>query len=155
MNNVLPVEIIKIFPSVCDWIEQQENIIFSKGRNLTFIETQIAKSIGIKNFDIIKVFESDFIPQPKNKIILEMGEQFGLLNKESTNGICFRYGIFINKKATNKNLVLIHELIHTLQYEKFGSVEKFLYQYIKECIELGYENSPLELEAVNKSKLYY
>ena len=155
MNNVLPVEIIKIFPAVCEWIEQQENDIFSKGRCLTFNETQIAKNIGIKNFDIIKVYESEFVPQPKNKIILEMGKQFGLLNKERTKGICFRYGIFINKKATNKNLVLIHELIHTLQYEKFGSVEKFLYQYIKECIELGYESSPLELEAVNMSKLYY
>jgi hypothetical protein len=83
-----------------------------------------------------------------------MGEQFGLLDKERTKGICFRYGIFINKNATNKNLILIHELIHTLQYEKFGSVEKFLYQYVKECIELGYESSPLELEAVNMSKLY-
>ena len=155
MNNVLPVEIIKIFPAVCEWIEQQENDIFSKGRCLTFNETQIAKNIGIKNFDIIKVYESEFVPQPKNKIILEMGKQFGLLNKERTKGICFRYGIFINKKTTNKNLVLIHELIHTLQYEKFGSVEKFLYQYIKECIELGYEDSPLELEAINKSKLYY
>ena len=155
MNNISSDKIIKLFPAVCEWIEQQENDIFSKGRCLTFNETQIAKNIGIKNFDIIKVFESEFVPQPKNKIILEMGEQFGLLNKERTKGICFRYGIFINKKATNKNLVLIHEFIHTLQYEKFGSVEKFLYQYIKECIELGYENSPLELEAVNKSKLYY
>lgn len=155
MNNLLSDKIIKIFPAVCEWIEQQENDIFSKGRHLNLNETQIAKNIGIKNFDIIKVFESEFVPQPKNKIILEMGEQFGLLNKERTKGICFRYGIFINKKTTNKNLVLIHELIHTLQYEKFGSVEKFLYQYIKECIELGYKNSPLELEAVNKSKLYY
>ena len=84
-----------------------------------------------------------------------MGLELGLLNKERTNGICYRYGIFINKNATNKNLILIHELIHTLQYEKFRSVEKFLYQYIKECIELGYESSPLELEAINNSKLYF
>lgn len=154
MNNLLSDKFIKIFPAVCEWVEQQENDIFSKGRHLTLNETEIAKRIGIKNYDVTKVNESDLVPQPKNKIILEMGEQFGLLDKERTKGICFRYGIFINKNATNKNLILIHELIHTLQYEKFGSVEKFLYQYIKECIELGCESSPLELEAVNMSKLY-
>jgi hypothetical protein len=154
MNNLLSDKFIKIFPAVCEWIEQQENDIISKGRQLTLNETEIAKRIGIKNYDVIKVIESDLVPQPKNKIILEMGLELGLLNKERTNGICYRYGIFINKNATNKNLILIHELIHTLQYEKFGSLEKFLYQYIKECIELGYESSPLELEAVNMSKLY-
>lgn len=154
MNNLLSDKFIKIFPAVCQWIEQQENDIISKGRQLTLNETEIAKRIGIKNYDVIKVNESDLVPQPKNKIILEMGLELGLLNKERTNGICYRYGIFINKNATNKNLILIHELIHTLQYEKFGSVEKFLYQYVKECIELGYESSPLELEAVNMSKLY-
>ncbi len=63
MNNISSDKIIKLFPAVCEWIEQQENDIFSKGRYLTFNETQIAKNIGIKNFDIIKVFESEFVPQ--------------------------------------------------------------------------------------------
>jgi hypothetical protein len=51
--------------------------------------------------------------------------------------------------------VLTHELIHTLQYERFGSVKAFITQYLKECIEVGYHQSDLEKEAVNGALKYY
>ena len=144
--------IIKFLPEVCEWIENQENEIFINGRDLYPDEIEIAKTIGIKNYDVIKVFESAIVPTPNDTILKVIGKQVGLLSP-NTNGICFRYGIFIHKNTIDKNAVLVHELIHTLQYEQYSSIPNFIFQYVKECIELGYDNSPLEIEAISKTNL--
>ena len=41
-----------------------------------------------------------------------------------------------------------HELVHTMQCEKFGGLYPFLKKYLWECIEIGYPETPLEAEAV-------
>lgn len=143
--------ITKLIPKASEWIKNQEFGILIKGRNLNSDELDIAKKIGIKNYDKIKIFESSTIPKPKDIMLLEVGKQLGLINAQ-TSGICFRYGIFIHENGMDKKATLVHELIHTLQYERFGSIELFLTQYSKECLELGYENSTLELEAIMKTK---
>ena len=146
--------ILKFLPKVCHFIENQENDIMSIGRDLTQEELAIAKKIGVKNFDIIKVYESPIVPTPNDSILSELGKQVGLVSS-NTKGICFRYGIFINENSTDIKAVLIHELIHTLQYERFGSIEAFISQYLKECIEDGYINSDLEKEAIDGLYKFY
>ena len=138
--------ITKSIPKVCEWIEIQENNIISIGRDLTQEELEVAKIIGIKNYDIIRVYESLVVPVPSDIVLRELGKQIGLISS-NTSGICFRYGIFINENVLDKKVVLEHELIHTLQYEQFGSIKAFITQYLKECIEVGYHMSDLEKEA--------
>ena len=145
--------IILFLPKVCQWIENQENFIACNGINLSEEEIEIAKIIGIKNYDVIKVYESPIVPNPDDIVLLEIGKNIGLISPH-TNGICFRYGIFINENTADKKGVLVHELIHTLQYEQYGTITHFINQYVKECIELGYHNSPLELEAITKTNLF-
>lgn len=148
--------ILTLTPKVCEWIEYQENNIISIGRDLTFEELDLARKIGIKNYDMVRVYESKIVPNPSDIVLRELGKQIGLISPK-TSGICFRYGIFINVNATDKKSVLIHELTHTLQYERFGSIENFITQYLKECIEVGYDDSDLEKEARNGVNLllYY
>lgn len=143
--------VVKFIPKVCEWLESQENNIISIGRDLTLDEIETAKKIGIKNYDIIRVYETSEIPTTSDTFLLEIGKQLGLITA-NTEGICFRYGIFIHENAKDKKAVLIHELIHTLQYERLGSIKAFITQYLKECIENGYHNSELEKEACKVSK---
>ena len=142
--------ISKLIPAVCDWLEAEENNILTCGRDLSSEEIKIAKIIGIKNYDLIRVYESASVTMPTNTILLALGKQVGLIS-DTTYGICFRYGIFINQNASDKKAVLVHELIHTLQYERFGSIESFITQYLTECFEAGYHNSALEKEACESS----
>lgn len=144
--------ISKLIPKVCDWIENYENYILCNGRELKQDEIITAQRIGVKNYHLIRVMETDQVPIPTDAVIRLIGHQIGLISP-GTNGICFRYGIFIHKNTNNKKEVLIHELIHTLQYERFGSIKSFIVQYLKECVEMGYEFSPLELEAITSSKV--
>ena len=44
--------------------------------------------------------------------------------------------------------MVVHELVHTFQYERLGSVEAFLAQYLQECLTIGYPAAPLEQEAI-------
>lgn len=146
--------ILTLIPKVCEWLEYQENNIISIGRDLTPEELAIAKRIGIKNYDIIRVYESSVVPNPSDIVLNELGKQIGLISA-NTIGICFRYGIFIHENASDKKAVLTHELIHTLQYERFGSIKAFITQYLKECLEVGYHQSDLEKEAVNGALKFY
>ena len=36
------------------------------------------------------------------------------------------------------------QLVHTAQYERFGSVAAFLRQYLHECLSIGYPDAPME-----------
>lgn len=146
MIKIDQASIKKLLPKVCDWLEQQENAIISQGRLLTSDEQSIAREIGVKNYDIVRVWMSKEVPSPNDALLLQLAKQIGFLNS-NTQGICFRYGIFIHKQTINPKEVLAHELIHTLQYERFGSIEAFITQYLSECIEVGYHLSNLEKEA--------
>jgi hypothetical protein len=58
-----------------------------------------------------------------------------------------RYGIFIQAQHWGERRLLLHELAHVAQYERFGGFRGFLYQYLRECINPGYPLGDLELEA--------
>jgi len=141
LSNITPY-----LPEVVHWIEEMENFIQSNGRFLNNEELTFAKKIGILNYEIIKVWESKRVPKPKNIMIQYLGNEIGFFSS-NTNGISFRYGIFIHSSCSNKISVLEHELIHTLQYERFGGIEKFILCYLDDVLNNGYENSVLEIEA--------
>ncbi|HRJ72181.1 MAG TPA: hypothetical protein PLS03_08140 [Terrimicrobiaceae bacterium] len=48
--------------------------------------------------------------------------------------------------------MIAHECVHTAQYERLGGFRPFLRQYLEECLAVGYDESPLELEAMMTSQ---
>jgi hypothetical protein len=49
--------------------------------------------------------------------------------------------------------LIVHELIHVLQYERFGGIEGFLKAYMPEILPpQRYEEGPLEEEATNVAR---
>ncbi|MHC4738483.1 MAG: hypothetical protein ACYS9Y_06230 [Planctomycetota bacterium] len=49
-------------------------------------------------------------------------------------------------------MVIVHELVHTSQYEKLGGFLPFLQKYLHQCVTIGYPTTPLEREAIEKVK---
>jgi hypothetical protein len=69
-------------------------------------------------------------------------------------GDYFRCGIYIRYDFCEKESLIIHELNHTLQYERLGGIAEFLNQYVKEFIYYGHDKSSIEIEAKTmKTKL--
>lgn len=137
-----------------EWVEAQETMILANGVPLTEKQRSIASKIGIKDIDKIRLLKVKLIPEPDNFILNEASKAIGFISC-NTLGITYRYGIYIQHDYWENESLIIHELTHTLQYERLGGIIDFLNQYIKECIYYGYNNSPLEKEAVQMATIVF
>lgn len=63
-------------------------------------------------------------------------------------GLTLRYGIFVRADCREDRDLLLHELVHTAQYERLGGIVAFLRKYLFECTTAGYGAAPLEEEAI-------
>lgn len=68
-----------------------------------------------------------------------------------TAGLTLRYGIYVRSDCWDDRQLLIHELVHTSQYERLGGFQQFLRKYLDECLAIGYPAAPMEQEAVTKA----
>lgn len=141
-----PQEIISLIPKASIWIEEQEAFILANGVPLSKKQKNSASKIGIKNINKIRLLKVELIPEPADSTLNEASHAIGFI-EEDTLGITYRYGIYIRQEFWNNESLIIHELTHTLQYERLGGIAEFLHQYLKECIYYGYDKSPLEMEA--------
>lgn len=105
-----------------------------------------ASSLGIANVDQIRISIEQALQFPSPKWLKKTLERRGLCINQAA-GMCLRYGIFIHQDANLTDRLLKHELVHTLQYQRSGSIYKFLRQYLFECLYFGYHHAPMEGEA--------
>ena len=74
---------------------------------------------------------------------------YGAINliTSAPQGLTFHYGIFVRSDCRQDRNLLVHELVHTSQYERLGGIFPFLRKYLFECFTIGYRSAPLEQEA--------
>lgn len=138
----------ELFPGICEWAREQEERALRYGRPLNEDQKIDAYLVGVKDIDKVRLLEVDEIPQPDDPELLDLGEKAGLLSNQ-TLGVTFRHGIFIKRGYLNERNLIVHELAHTMQYERTGSFNLFLKDYLRECIIHGYPYGELEMEARN------
>jgi transcriptional regulator with XRE-family HTH domain len=88
--------------------------------------------------------------EPDNKRIVELAASFGL-SFSSSDGMTFGHAIFARHQCSQNNRLLTHELVHVRQYESAPSIGAYLAMYVQQSVAFGYQNMPLELEAVNET----
>lgn len=132
-------ELIVKLPEAVEWVKKMEAIGRMKGTMLNIDYLRMARWAGVEDLLWTTTLQVEEIKFPKNFQPLVEGLFPGKLS-----AITFGHCIF----WTNDWSVIPHELKHVAQYEKLGGVEPFLRQYLSECIRLGYNKSPLELEAI-------
>lgn len=106
--------------------------------------------MGVLHPERIRLLKVDRIPLPKSRLLQALGKLMGL-TADTTTGLSVRYGIFIRSEFWGNRHLIAHECVHTGQYERLGGLRPFLSLYLRECLELGYLNSPLEREARTRS----
>lgn len=132
-----------LLPLACKWAGEQEQEVLSKGMPLNEEQRKMAAFIGVREIDKVRLLPVSRIPVPANETLKLLVEQTGLVTQASA-GITFRHGIFVRDDHWDQKNVLVHELCHTMQYERLGDLEAFLHQYLSECIGQG--NNPCSLE---------
>lgn len=104
------------------------------------------EAVGVRRLDDVRIIALDNIPLPSDPGLSPLATEKGLIT-DRTSGMTFGHGILLKNGEVDRRLVA-HELVHVMQYEKFGGIEAFLKEYVNEvAFAPGYPNGPLEQEA--------
>ena len=143
---ITPEQLKLLLPLACAWAEEQESVILQEGVPLTTSQLADARRIGIAHPDRVRLRVVEEIPLPTHPGLRMAAEMTGLLSP-MTIGLTLRYGIFIRSDHWGERRLIVHELVHTLQYERSGGFMAFLQRYLHECVTIGYPAAPMEQEA--------
>jgi len=140
-------------PRATRWVHEQEALIVTQGRTLSESEVEDARQVGVAHPERIHIMVVDSI-QPPNHPLLVFASKFVNLIGPHTAGLTLNYGIYIRHDCSDYSLnreLYIHEFCHVGQYERLGSVDAFLSEYLPECVVPGYPMGPLEQEAIQEA----
>ncbi len=144
-------QLLVLLPLACAWAEEQEGVILRDGSPLSPSQIADATTIGIKSPERVRLLSVAQIPIPAHPALRSAAEVTQLISPR-TIGLTLRYGIFIRVDCWGDRRLIIHELVHTFQYERLGGFLPFLRQYLHECITIGYPAAPMEQEAVDTTR---
>ncbi len=135
-----------LLPAACAWAARQERIGLREGVALSALQRADALRIGIAHPGQVRLCAVKTIPFPLHPMLRRAAEKTGMISP-GTIGITLRYGIFIRADCWGERRLVVHELAHTLQYERLGGFKPFLQNYLHECLTVGYPFGTLEEEA--------
>lgn len=147
-NMITQEQFAVLLPLACDWAEKQETIILRDGVTLTAPQIEDARRAGVAHPERIRLLNVPRIPMPEHPMLHAAAVGTNLISP-NTGGLTLRYGIFIRLDCKVQRQLLVHEFVHTSQYERMGGFASFLQQYLYECITIGYPAAPMEQEAIN------
>ena len=145
--DILLEQFEALLPMACEWAERQEAHILKNGTPLSDSELSDAGRIGVQQPERVRLLRVDSIPMPEHPALKVTAEITGL-STPNTAGQTLRYGIFVRSDCWGDRNLVVHELVHTAQYERLGGIEAFLRKYLYECITIGYPEAPMEQEAI-------
>ncbi len=147
---ITPQQFYQLLPLAVSWAEQQENYILQNGDQLTTSQLTDAKLVQVASPEKVRLLKVDQIPLPNESSLRNAAQMLGLITA-NTIGLTLRYGVFIRKDFWNGRKIVVHELVHVVQYERLGGIDQFLQKYLQECITIGYPQAPMEQEAIKLS----
>ncbi len=131
-----------------NWAEARERMIRSEGRPLTASETVLARRVGVKNPENVRVLGVSSISLPDAIFPAAIS-----LNSPMNAAQTIAYGILVRTKNMQDQTILVHEFTHVAQYERLGGIQGFLPTYLQQIQSFGYDEAPLELEAARSESL--
>ena len=143
----LATELPKLLPGAITWAEARSREILANGGALTEVGLRLARSVGVAHPEHIRVLEVAAIPLPDDHELRIAALETGLLGPNIV-GLTLGHGIYI-VAAHRSNRLIAHECRHVFQYERAGSIAAFLPVYLQQIAMVGYEHSPLEIDARN------
>ncbi len=145
-------QFIQLIPKGILWAQQKEQEILQVGNQLSESQLQDAKLVPLIHPENVRLLRVSTIPLPDDPE-LRFAAQAVRLITPNTPGFSCRYGIFIKDDHWHNREIIVHELIHTAQYERLGGHQQFLTQFLTEIIQHGLSTAPLEQEAINRTQL--
>lgn len=152
---ISPQQFELLLPLAAFWAREQEAHILARGvplRESAFGEAalQLAARARLRNPQRVRLLRVETIPEPHNATLARAARASGLITSHAA-GLTLGHGIFLRAETWHSSQLLLHELTHVRQYEERG-IESFLREYLWQCLSVGYENAPLEREAIEAAQ---
>ena len=144
-------QFIFVLPLAAEWAEAKEQVVLKNGVPLSDSQMDDARRVGVIHPEKLRIFEVPQIPLPKHPVLKAAAEETQLITP-STVGLTVRYGIFIHSDFSDDRYLMVHELVHTSQYEKLGGFLPFFRKYLLQLINIGYPEAPMEQEAIKMAE---
>ncbi len=144
-------QFIFVLPLVSEWAEAKEKVVLKNGIPLSDSQMDDARSVGVIHPEKVRIFNVPQIPLPKHPVLKAAAEETQLITP-ATVGFTVRYGIFIHSDFSDDRYLMVHELVHTSQYEKLGGFLPFFRKYLLQLINIGYPEAPMEQEAIKMAE---
>jgi len=141
LEAALPI----LLPRAIAWAEMEADRAAKIGQALSSAAVDIALRVGVAHPDRICVLIDDAMPMPEDRELQAAAVQTGLLGPHMA-GLTLGYSVFVRRGHDTWQL-LSHEFRHVAQYERAGSIADFLPIYLRQIVEAGYFNAPLEKDA--------
>lgn len=138
----------KLVPLAAEWAAEQEEKILREGVPLSEEEMADAKAVGVRDPERVRLLQVEAIPAPGHPMLRAAYDTFNFLAAKP-RGLTVRYGIFVRADCRQDRDLLLHEFVHTAQYERLGGIVSFLRKYLFECATAGYRIAPMEQEAIS------
>jgi hypothetical protein len=129
------------------WVEGQEQIALDNGIPLTDSQLIDARAVQVGNPERVRLLKVSAVPIPSHPILKAVCDNTKAITS-TTKALSVRYGILIRAEQWHDRQFVVHELVHTAQYERFGGIEAFLREYLAECLTFGYPHGAMEQEAI-------
>jgi len=146
LSHLLPL----VIPIAAKWVEREERRILMNGVPLNQGGLQDAARMGVENPEKIRLMKVNQIPLLESHFMRILSRAFPAILCNPT-GVSLGYGIYIHSRYWGNRHLIAHECVHSGQYERYGSRERFLHAYFGECLIYGYPDAPLEQEAILRS----
>ena len=148
---MIPTLLNFALPLATSYAEEQEALILSDGVPLTEQQRADAVLAGIKEPQRVRLLKVAVIPIPTQPVLAKANQYVGMISPQATS-LNYGYGIFIRQDLWEDRALVVHELVHVAQSERLGGIGAFLKAYLKECLTVGHASSPLEREAITRTK---
>ncbi|KZN30522.1 hypothetical protein N480_06075 [Pseudoalteromonas luteoviolacea S2607] len=146
---------LTLLPQYIEWAHTIESQGLEVGTGLSKRELALAKEIGIKHPEKVKIVYVEEVPFPYENFALKtLGEALGFIGEGIVNNAqVFGYTIYVRNGFDLNKPKFAHELVHVLQMERMG-MHNVVTQHFSNLAEYGYNSAPLEVEAFEANKKY-
>ena len=135
-----------LVPLAVAWAREHEQIILSRGLPLSAPELFEARRAGVREPHQVRILAVETIPFPSHPL-LQAACRASNSVPVSPRGLTLNYGIYVRSDCWGNRPLVVHELVHTAQYERLGGIEPFLRAYLGQLVTVGYTQSVMEREA--------
>ena len=138
------------------WAKQIEAQGQERGVPLTPAERRLAAEVGIAHPEKVRLVYVDAVPFPMDDPEMRaVGESIGFIGPGVINNAqAFGYTIWVRRGFTLDTPLLAHELVHVAQIERSASFGAYAERYMRELMEFGHTEMPLEVEAYEANRKY-